>query len=730
MSARLKKWATSPWFIAAVLGVVACLYAIPLDMIDPTSASWMNRKDTMAHWLGWEHFRHSPVWQFPLGKNELYGLERSSSIVFSDSIPLMALALHPIEALLPTPFQYLGLWTLLCFILQAYFAHRLMTRCFVRPAAAIAATALFVIAPPMLLRLHFQTSLVSHWLVLAGLHFYFDSRDARWRRWLGLLLLAILVHGYLFVMVGVLWAAHLGKVASLGGLAGGPRVVAAAALRALGVVIACLLAMWIIGYFGTPAANLRWFGSYRLDLMSPLCSYGWSGIVPELGCGGYLTNDWEGMAFAGIGAVVALLAIAISLLLRKIGVAAAAAPVESIESIESIESSGPAPRLPRWPLVVGCLALVAFAASNRVVIGTHEVFAYPLPPRLLAIAETFRGSGRMVWPAFYAGLVGLLALFARVVPARWHAAILIPAALLQAYDVRTGIVAVNKHYPSSHDYPVLEQLADPAWRQLERYEKLVEVPAISLHFGWQNLVWQAAKSGVGINSAYTNRVGGATAEVERATLRKLIGGQRDPGSVYLFFEKALWDVAREIKAPGDVALIADGYPLLFPDGARLGLRDSAEPRTEALPLGQWRSTAGGGDGNLYMTGGWSWTEGWGRWSGSDTMSIVIPQPESELGEARTVVLDVLPYMPPGLRGQRYQILVWNQLVAEGVLKEAGRIELAVPAALNTRRSLFLEIDLPDAVAGPDTRLLGMGLKRLWISDEPGARPPPDPVAPQ
>lgn len=90
-----------PWAVAIVLGVAAVVYAVPLRMLNPFDAMWMNRNDTLAHWLGWEQFRHSPLFQLPLGHSEFYGLEKSTSVVFSDSIPLMALAAPKVPNVAP-----------------------------------------------------------------------------------------------------------------------------------------------------------------------------------------------------------------------------------------------------------------------------------------------------------------------------------------------------------------------------------------------------------------------------------------------------------------------------------------------------------------------------------------------------------------------------------------------------------------------------------------------------
>jgi hypothetical protein len=64
-------------------------------------------------------YRYGP-WTFPIGLNPNFGLDISSSIIYSNSMPLLAMLFKPFSGLLGEPFQFLGLWILLCFILQAW----------------------------------------------------------------------------------------------------------------------------------------------------------------------------------------------------------------------------------------------------------------------------------------------------------------------------------------------------------------------------------------------------------------------------------------------------------------------------------------------------------------------------------------------------------------------------------------------------------------------------------
>ena len=113
--------------IPLCLGFIVFLVIVGPLPLDPTNIDWLKgNKDPTQHYLGLAFYLNSP-WQWPLGLNPQYGLDISSSIVYSDSIPLLAITFKALSGWLTTPFQYFGWWLLACFILQAWFAWKLLS---------------------------------------------------------------------------------------------------------------------------------------------------------------------------------------------------------------------------------------------------------------------------------------------------------------------------------------------------------------------------------------------------------------------------------------------------------------------------------------------------------------------------------------------------------------------------------------------------------------------------
>ena len=97
-----------------------------LENISFTSIDWIfHGKDMTHHYVGWSYFKND-IWRFPPGSNPMYGLENASSIVYSDSIPLLAFFFKIFKNYLPNNFQYFSFWIFLCFFLQGLISFKLI----------------------------------------------------------------------------------------------------------------------------------------------------------------------------------------------------------------------------------------------------------------------------------------------------------------------------------------------------------------------------------------------------------------------------------------------------------------------------------------------------------------------------------------------------------------------------------------------------------------------------
>ncbi len=158
------------------LGVISFLIVVGPRVLNPLNIAWIGAEDSATSYLGWLFFRDSS-WGFPIGLNPRYGLEIGNAILYSDSNPLFAFIFKPFSPLLPHPFQYFGIWLLICFILQAWFAWKLLGLIENDVLIRLFGAGIFVFSPPMIWRVGGHFSLVGHFLILVALYLSLLTRQ-------------------------------------------------------------------------------------------------------------------------------------------------------------------------------------------------------------------------------------------------------------------------------------------------------------------------------------------------------------------------------------------------------------------------------------------------------------------------------------------------------------------------------------------------------------------------
>jgi hypothetical protein len=134
---------------AVVVGAIAFFASMGPAALDPTRLDWIfiGGLDTSMQFVGWHMFRYDDSWP---PATPPYGYPVGTSVALTDSIPIVALFFKVLSPLLPPDFQYLGLWLLLCFIMQAVLGVMQMRTCTSSVALQLLGAALFVLSPSLL----------------------------------------------------------------------------------------------------------------------------------------------------------------------------------------------------------------------------------------------------------------------------------------------------------------------------------------------------------------------------------------------------------------------------------------------------------------------------------------------------------------------------------------------------------------------------------------------------
>jgi hypothetical protein len=672
--------------VPILIGVMAYFLVIGPRVLHPENIAWLGAGDPVQHFLGWQFFRDA-AWSFPLGLNPSYGLELSNGVAYSDSIPLLAIPFKLLSSLLPQPFQYFGLWLLVCFVLQAWFGWKLAGLASENVAIRGLAAAIFVFSPPMLWRLHGHLSLVGHFLILAAL--YFSLRPAPKRRkaaWAILIAVAALVHAYILAMVLLLWLADV-----LTAIVGKTRTCRGAAQEIAVTFSLLLLVCWQAGYFSVGgSASGSGYGHFRMNVLSVIDASGWSYLLKDFPEG---PGDYEGFNYLGLGVIVAVFFAMPVLFIRKMDV------------LVILKR--------RFILVLALLGLTLFAITNKIGVG-FLTFKVSLPAIVLYYANIFRSSGRMFWPVSYVILFAVIFTIVRGYGKKTAIAILAAALMLQVYDTSAGWNPIRSAMMVASASTWTSPLQDPFWKKAaEKYKNIRMIMPRNSPKKWNVFATYAAKHHLGTDIVYMARIDNNAVEKARHKAGIMLrDGNFDQDSVYIVDDLSTYPAIAHATGKDLIARI-DGFTVVAP-GWKLcadcsqdiaGLQVDAVLGT-AVDLGQRLEFGGAGKGQQYLYGEWSISGDEGVLSAGVEAGLLIPLTVNH-AESISMELKVLPFKKPPK--QRVEFYIENILIntAELTNTSGDVVTLAIPDAaqksLEQRGFLDISMKFPDAI-----RLLDYG----------------------
>jgi hypothetical protein len=430
--------------------------------------------DPGTMFLGWHFLRHAS-WKWPLTLDRSYGLELGSSVVFSDSIPLLAVFFKIFSPWLGPVFQYTGIWLLACFLLQGMFGALLGWRIAPNWSATAIIAAFLALSPVMLERSGCEYSLVGHWIVLWGLYLCLTPRttNIRWV-WLAPLFCAVGISFYFTPMVLALWGADALMAANRS-----RRIIKFLMLEAVAVGVTVYLSMWGFGYLviSSASATTDGFGKFAVNLLGPIDPWGWSNFFKHTD---FAPNHLgEGYAYLGLGMIL-LAAMALLSLVRN--------PPPLRQWIRF------------WPLGAVLVAMAVFSLSNQIALGSRVLV---LPNIWFKLSGIFRASGRLFWPFYYGLWLAIFFLVTRDLKP-WRGAILLGL----MFGVQYADIAPlfdHLHEENSARYTWRSPLQDPFWAvAVKKYDEIVVVPSGHM-LPYVPLAFLAGSNGLSTNAVYVNR---------------------------------------------------------------------------------------------------------------------------------------------------------------------------------------------------------------------------------
>ena len=392
-----------------------CFYLLGYGNFNFSNQSWLINGDLAQYQLGWKFYRED-IWRFPLGLNPNYGITNSSSITYSDSIPLLAIFFKIFRSFLTEDFQYFSFWIFICIYLQALFSFKIIYYFTKNTPYSLVSSLFFIFSTTLIYRSGIHLSLTAHWLILCYFYVQISSINNKDLKKHLIIYLSLLIHFYFsLILIGIFFLEKLIKF---------KKLCIKDLISSFVIIIFSIILMYVVGYFtiGIDDGLGFGYGIYNFNLNSffnpigenHLDKFNWSFFLPTLN---FQNKEMEGFSYIGISGILFLILYLKYLFIGK----------------SKIVFSK------RTNILIFIVFLI-IATSNNVNIGNQNLITLELNKYLYGILSSVRASGRLIWPIYYLiFIIGIVSIFQYSLNKKKPLLIIIFLAIFQLVDLAPGI---------------------------------------------------------------------------------------------------------------------------------------------------------------------------------------------------------------------------------------------------------------------------------------------------
>lgn len=529
---------------AGIYGAIAFFAIYGFKIINPTYDDWLyTGGDLTQHYIGWIFFRNSD-WHMPFGLIDGLLGDISFSCMYTDSIPIFALFFKLLSPILPTTFQYFGLWGLLCFILNGAFSALLIYKFNKNPIFCLLGSIIYILCPAVLHRMYGHEALAGHFIIILAMILWAYQNHIwkkKWmQKWMPAILwgctgvLAVYTHMYFLPMVYcILLAAIIVDF-------GKNKKIFRPLSCFVSVTICSLLALAGIGAFygeGSQAA-------YGLGLTSANLNTFWNGM--QVGAGGVFAGEaaygssflgdfpydywqYEGFAYLGLGVIIAVF-LSLLICIRHFDRQDGKFISNAVFTLKKY----------KWYIIAFFAAFIVamfFAVSPTCTFNDKIVYTIEYPEPITELLATFRASGRFAWVADYLIFTGVLFVISKIDRKKTMIAVLSLCLCIQIADL-TDLTSSKKWFKETKTY--VSPLADPRWNEFAASAEHIvilpyDVPAATNYA----LAIFAHENDMTINHFHVARPPiDQIIQKYNENIELIAQGNADPNTLYIFLDKS------------------------------------------------------------------------------------------------------------------------------------------------------------------------------------------------
>ena len=455
--------------IVLLMSVVAYVSLYGVKFLNPVYVEWMlGRGDLTQQYLGWKAFRYSR-WFFPIGNLDTLLWPDQTSVIFTDSIPILAVPFKILSPILPHDFQYFGWYGFASFILIGYFSKKILSEYIENKVYLVISTIPFIFSLVMIHRMYGHTTLSAHWILLLAFEVLFskdrfEGRNEYIRRCVLLGYLCGSIHMYFVPMCGMILIADV-----FWEFFRKDNLKEFLANRMLGLVFYVFMALFSIWIYGGFYQISHYkvidtsvvLGQCSMNLNALFNPRGRSVFLPDLG--EYGGGQYEGFAYLGLGMIIAMfVAIAFGLYSRV------RKKTLSIWKIGFIK------------VLTACTLELFFALSPKWTAGSRVILDLYPTNLIFKVWATFRSTGRFAWPIVYAVmLVSVILIYDMFCKHRnWAVTIIVLIVCVQITDIHLYLSNIKDSFSHNKYKQVLQDTS--FWNAVGKDDRIKHIVFV----GW------------------------------------------------------------------------------------------------------------------------------------------------------------------------------------------------------------------------------------------------------
>ena len=403
--------------LLCVIGVVG------IENISFQNTKWLHSLETGTHQLGWYFFKND-IWRFPLGSNPNYGSDLGNVIVFSDSIPILALFFKLFKSFITENFQYFSLWYFICFYLQLFFSFKILKKFTNSIPYSLIGSLFFLVTPIFIYRINFHAALSGQWILLLTLYLGLTYKVNKEKlSWTLLIILSSLINFYFTTMIVLVYS--LLRIFDLKF----EKENFYRLIRDFFIIAPLLLlTLYVVGYFEIrmPDTLGVGFAYHKLNLLSifdpvnSIYSISWSWFLPDIKL--FPGEEIEGFNYFGLGQIMLVL-FGFFLFLNK----NYKSNLLSIKNNKEIKI-----------FFIISLFLTLWALSNKISLGPYTL-EIPLHKYIFGMLSIVKSTGRMFWIVNYLLLILSLVIIFKCFDKKKSFLIISLFLVIQVADISAGL---------------------------------------------------------------------------------------------------------------------------------------------------------------------------------------------------------------------------------------------------------------------------------------------------